>query len=99
YSGETQAATLGALSRAAGWVQGRDAARWREIGAELREIGGRGCGSAVCALETALLDAVCRSSHLPLWRHFGGAGAKLETDMTVPLGTRGEARDAARHIR
>ena len=97
YNGETQAAALGALSRSEGWVRGRDAAGWAQIGAELCAGCGPGCGSAVCALETALLDAVCRS--LPLWRHFGGAGTELETDMTVTLGTHGEAGGAARHIR
>jgi L-alanine-DL-glutamate epimerase-like enolase superfamily enzyme len=98
YNGETQASALEALSLAAEWVRGRDAAGWRGIGAELRSRSG-GCGSGVCALETALLDAVCRREGVPLWRHFGGAGTELETDMTVTLGTSGEARDAARHIR
>jgi L-alanine-DL-glutamate epimerase-like enolase superfamily enzyme len=98
YNGETQAAALGALSRAADWARGRDAADWRGIGAELRRRPG-GCGSGACALETALLDALCRRERLPLWRHFGGAGTELETDMTVTLGTDAEARGAARQIR
>lgn len=98
YNGETQAGALSVLSQAVDWVRGRDAADWRRIGAEVRD-GAGGLGSAACALETALLDAACRSAGVALWRHFGGAGTELETDMTVTLGSGAEAREAARHIR
>jgi L-Ala-D/L-Glu epimerase len=99
YNGETQSAALGALSRAGNWLPGRDAAAWTEISAEFRAQGGEGCGSALCALETALLDAVTRRDDLSLWRYFGGAGTELETDMTVTTGTPEEAGRAAREIR
>ncbi len=99
YNGETQSGALGNLSRAANWIPGRDAADWMGISAEFRSAGGAACGSAVCALETALLDAVTRRGGVSLWRHFGGAGTELETDMTVTTGTTGEAREAARLIR
>jgi len=99
YNGETQSAALGLLSAAANWLPGRDAKDWRGIGAEFRAGGGQACGSALCALETALLDAVTRRDGLSLWRYFGGAGTELETDMTVTTGTPGEAEAAARLIR
>jgi L-alanine-DL-glutamate epimerase-like enolase superfamily enzyme len=99
YNGETQSAALGLLLQAANWVPGRDAADWRGIAAEFRAFGGEGCGSARCALETALLDAVTRRDDLSLWRYFGGAGTELETDMTVTTGTSAEAWEAARLIR
>lgn len=98
YNGETQAAALASLSCAGQWLPGRDAGDWRAIGAELRARAG-GCGSAACALETALLDALCRSRGISLWRHFGGAGTELESDMTVTMGTSAQAGRAARHIR
>src|SRR5678816_1097799 len=56
-------------------------------------------GSALCALETALLDAATQRDGIPLWKYFGGAGTELETDMTVTTGTAVEAADAAREIR
>jgi L-alanine-DL-glutamate epimerase-like enolase superfamily enzyme len=99
YNGETQSDALGFLSHAANWVPGRDAADWRAVGAEFRATAGPGSGAALCALETALLDAVTRSEGVSLWRFFGGAGTELETDMTVTTGTPEEAREAAFLIR
>jgi L-alanine-DL-glutamate epimerase-like enolase superfamily enzyme len=99
YNGETQSAALALLTGAGNWLPGRDASDWRGLSAELRSVGGSACGSALCALETALLDAVNRRERTPLWRFFGGAGTELETDMTVTTGTPAQARDAARLIR
>jgi L-Ala-D/L-Glu epimerase len=99
YNGETQSAALGLLGRTANWMPGRDAADWRGIAAEFRSLGGSACGSALCAIETALLDAITRRDGMSLWRFFGGAGTELETDMTVTTGTPEEAGEAARLIR
>jgi L-alanine-DL-glutamate epimerase-like enolase superfamily enzyme len=99
YNGETQSAALALLLQAANWAPGRDAADWRGIADEFRAQAGAGSGSAQCALETALLDAVTRRDDLSLWRYFGGAGTELETDMTVTTGTPAQAREAARLIR
>src|ERR1700689_3748070 len=49
YNGETQAAALGLLSRAANWLPGRDAADWQGIASEFRSTAGKACGSALCA--------------------------------------------------
>jgi L-alanine-DL-glutamate epimerase-like enolase superfamily enzyme len=99
YNGETQSGALAQLSRAANWLPGWDAADWRGIAVEFRGAAGQACGSALCALETALLDAATRRDGISLWRFFGGAGTELETDMTVTTGTPGEAAEAARSIR
>lgn len=99
YNGETQSAALGCLVQAANWLPGRDVADWRSIASEFRATCGLACGSALCALETALLDAVTRGSGVPLFRFFGGAGTELETDMTITTGTAGEAAEAALEIR
>jgi L-alanine-DL-glutamate epimerase-like enolase superfamily enzyme len=99
YNGETQSAALALLTRAGGWLPGRDAADWRGIASAFRSMAGTPCGSALCALETALLDAVTRRDGVPLWRFFGAAGTELETDMTVTTGTPDEAREAAGNIR
>jgi L-alanine-DL-glutamate epimerase-like enolase superfamily enzyme len=99
YNCETQSAALAALSRAAAWLPGRDAADWRAIAEESAGWGGTTCGSARCALETALIDATARRQAVPLWRVFGGAGTELQTDMTVTTGSPEEAAEAARSIR
>lgn len=99
YNGETQLSAIDALARAAAWLPGQDASDWRRLAGESGAWKGSGCGSARCALETALVDAVARRDGVPLWRYFGGAGTGLATDMTVTTGTPGEAAEAARMIR
>ncbi len=101
YNGETQADALTTLRAAHAWVVGRDVSTegWRRLAEEFRVRGGAGCGSAQCAFEMALLDALARGDGTPLWKFFGGAGTTLETDMTVTTGTPAEAADAARSIR
>jgi L-Ala-D/L-Glu epimerase len=107
YNGETQADALSALRSAREWLVSRDARNWRELGAEFERRSAIRSGSARCALEMALLDALTRSDGLPLWKFFGAADGlgregpppELETDMTVTTGTPGEAADAARDIK
>lgn len=98
YNGETQAGALRVLLQAREWLPGRNARAWRALAAEFSRRGGRTCGAAQCAFETALLDALKRRERMPLWRYFGGAGVELETDMTVTTGSPAEAATAARAI-
>ena len=98
YNGETQADARRVLDSARGWLAGRPAADWRALAAEFRERGGAGCGSAQCAFEMALLDALTRRAGQPLWQFFGGASTELETDMTVTTGSAAEAAAGARDI-
>jgi L-alanine-DL-glutamate epimerase-like enolase superfamily enzyme len=99
YNGETQEGALGALRRAERWLPGWDCGDWRAVAAEFRSREGPGCGSSLCALETAMLDALAIRDGLPLWRFFGPGASELETDMTVTTGTPMEAGEAARAIR
>lgn len=101
YNGETQADALRTLRAAAAWLSGTTASLddWRTLAAEFRTRGGDRCGSAQCAFEMALLDALTRQAGLPLWKFCGGAGTELETDMTVTTGSAAEAASAARAIR
>ena len=98
YNGETQAGALRVLRQAREWLPSRNARAWRSLSAEFCKRGGRNCGAAQCAFETALLDALKRQERVPLWRYFGGAGTTLETDMTVTTGSPAEAAVAARAI-
>ncbi len=99
YNGETQAQALAALRAAGKWLVGTRVSDWRELGREFRRRSKIRSGSALCALESALLDALTRRDGLPLWKFFGGAGTTLETDMTVTTGSPAEAGLAARAIR
>jgi len=99
YNGETQADALATLAGARRWLVGRHAADWRALAGEFRQRGGGRCGSAQCAFEMALLDALTRRDGTPLWKFFGGAGTALETDMTVTTGSPEQAATDARAIR
>lgn len=99
YNGETQAQALAALAAAKAWLIGRPADDWRALATEFRTKGGAACGSAQCAFEMALLDALNRRDGMPMWKYFGGAGTTLETDMTVTTGTPEQAGVDARAIR
>lgn len=98
YNGETQATALAALAAARPSVVGLPETDWRSLAETFRAHGGATCGSAQCAFETALLDALTRRAGTPLWRFFGGAGTSLATDMTVTTGTAAEAAAGARAI-
>ena len=101
YNGETQAQALAALRAAQAWIVGREVSvsGWRALATEFRARGGAACGSAQCAFEMALLDALTQQQRQPLWKFFGAAGTTLETDMTVTTGSAAEAAEAARDIR
>lgn len=98
YNGETQADALRALGAMRGAVEGREAADWLGVAAVARAAGGAECGSAQCAFEMALLDALTRQRKQALWQFFGGASTTLETDMTVTTGTAEQAAADARAI-
>jgi L-alanine-DL-glutamate epimerase-like enolase superfamily enzyme len=97
YNGETQPDALRALASAAPRLAGSDARNWRAISGAWNAPDPP-TGSALCALETAVLDAVARHDGVPLWSFFGGAATTIETDMTVTTGTVREAAGAAAAI-
>ncbi len=96
-SGETQASTLSAVRAVAPALVGRDVAATRSLAALLgREIGD--APAARCGIEQAMFDALARASRVPTWALFGGAGASLETDMTVTAGDVDHAAASARAV-
>jgi len=97
FNGETQEAGRVAVEVARTMVEGADVREWRRIAVGLRSAIGP-VGSAQCAIETAVLDALTRYSRIPLWSFFGGVGTSLETDMTITTGTVEQAAAAARNI-
>jgi L-alanine-DL-glutamate epimerase-like enolase superfamily enzyme len=97
YNGETQAIALAAVEAASSMIEGADVREWRRLAVALRSAIGP-IGSAQCAIETAVLDALTRQARMPLWVFFGGMGTSLETDMTVTTGTVAQAATDAQAI-
>ncbi|WP_394827470.1 dipeptide epimerase [Pendulispora albinea] len=92
FNGETQDVARAAIESVRSTVEGSDVREWRAIADALR-VATR-VGSARCAIETALLDALTRRAQMPLWAFFGGREAELVTDMTIPTGSVARAREA-----
>jgi hypothetical protein len=99
YNGETQHDAMAALETARSWIVGRDARHWRELAGEFRQRRTVRSGSAQCALEMAVIDALLRHERKSMWEYFGGHGCQLETDMTVTTGTAEQAAIDTRAIR
>lgn len=97
FNGETQETARAAILAAQSQIEGADVREWRRIALALPAIPGM-TGSARCAIETALLDALTRRARLPLWSFFGGVASTLETDVTITTGSIAAAARAAREI-
>jgi L-alanine-DL-glutamate epimerase-like enolase superfamily enzyme len=94
FNGETQASTEEAIAAATPSLLGEDARCFRALAAALCATWPK-AGAARCALETAVLDALCRRAGLSLWAFFGGAERALVTDVTIPLAGVDEGREEA----
>lgn len=86
FNGETQASARAAIERARLGIEGSDVREWRAVAGYLRDRIAA-AGSARCAIETALLDALTKRVGMPLYVFFGGAADALETDMTITTGS------------
>jgi L-alanine-DL-glutamate epimerase-like enolase superfamily enzyme len=94
-NGETQAQVLAALGAARPALIGQDARSFRRVSAVAQEAMAA-TPSALCAFESALLDALTRHAGLSLWTFFGGADTSLVSDITIPTGTAADAERAAK---
>ncbi len=83
--GETRESCLLALHRLGQAILGRSAADYRQIGFWFSEQAPNH-PAARCGLETAVIDAHCRTSNIPMWRLWGGSDVRVrETDITIPI--------------
>jgi L-alanine-DL-glutamate epimerase-like enolase superfamily enzyme len=94
--GEDRTTCLNALSSLAPALIGqsiqqyRAQASWMAQAAPLQP-------AARCALETALLDAFCRSENIPMWQLWGGVAVRpRDTDITIPIATQDKTLSLAR---
>jgi L-Ala-D/L-Glu epimerase len=83
--GETREGCLTALRQLCKAALGHSAADYKKIGLNLSELA-PAHPAARCALETAVIDAYCRASNIPMWRLWGSAEVReRETDITIPI--------------
>jgi L-alanine-DL-glutamate epimerase-like enolase superfamily enzyme len=83
--GESRESCLRTLPQLCKAVLGRSAASYKEVGRSLSE---QACAypAARCGLETAIIDAYCRTENIPMWQLWGGADVRSrETDITIPI--------------
>lgn len=93
-TGETQSAAIETIQAAAAIVEDHPLAAYR---AAVRELARTfpGNSASLAGLETALVDAYCRSRGLSLAEFAGGPPTPIRTDYTVPLVDPQTARDRA----
>ena len=75
--GESRESCLFALHRLGKAVLGRSAANHKEVGRSLSEQAPTN-PAARCGLETAVIDAYCRASNIPMWQFWGGGMCERE---------------------
>lgn len=83
--GETREASLARAQLLATHLVGRSVRHYRALAYALVEDA-PDFPAARCGLETAMLDAFCRTASIPLWSLFGGMDVRpYETDITIPI--------------
>lgn len=83
--GETRESCLTALRQLCKAVLGRSTAGYKEVGRLLSEQA-LTHPAARCGLETAVIDAYCRTSNIPMWQLWGGTEVQArEADITIPI--------------
>ncbi len=95
---EDQATALHLLQESAGALIGRNTGEWRRIAHDLADHI-PGYPAVRAGLEMALIDALCRSWRVPLFRFFGGWQSSIVTDITIPICECDEAERLATYYR
>ena len=83
--GETRESCMSTLHQLSTAILGHSAANYKELGRILSEQA-RTHPAARCGLETAVIDAHCHTSNIPMWQLWGGVDVRAqETDITIPI--------------
>lgn len=98
FNADTQKDTLAAARKAAKSLVGRDADGLRPLLEGVEGALGAERGAARAAVGMALADAWAKRRGLPLRLVFGGAGSRVESDVTVTIVPAEQARAAAKTI-
>lgn len=94
-TGETVEGTRNNLRKAGSWIIGRDARDYVAISRRLHDEMPHN-KAAVAAIEMAVMDALTREMHIPLWKLFGSRPKRLSTDITIVISGQGETEDKAK---
>ena len=93
---EDRNSCLHALAHLAPSLIGQSAHDYQGLGHHLTEQA-PAQPAARCGIETALLDAHCRATGIPLWQIWGGADVRpRNTDITIPIATQEKTLSLAR---
>ena len=85
--GETRDSCLITLRQLAATLIGASAGHYALLAAEMAQTA-PSHPAARCGLETAMIDAYCRSTQIPMWQLWGGQDVhSRETDITIPIAT------------
>ena len=85
--GETRDSCLTTLRQLAATLIGESAGCYALLAAEMAQTA-PSHPAARCGLETAMIDAYCRSTQIPMWQLWGGQDVhSRETDITIPIAT------------
>lgn len=94
--GEDRTSCLQALAHLAPSLIGRLVHDYQALGHHLSQQA-PSQPAARCGIETALLDAYCRATAIPLWQFWGGADVRSRvTDITIPIATQEKTLSLAR---
>lgn len=94
--GEDRESCLQALAHLAPSLIGHSIHDCEELGRHLAEQA-PSQPAARCAIETALLDAYCRATAIPLWQFWGAADVRPRiTDITIPIASHEKTLSLAR---
>lgn len=94
-NGETQQSVLDRLLPVEGILREQNLGAYRAVSEGLQEFLAD-APSALCGVEIALLDALCRSHQLSCRSFFGGKELRLESDVTIVTGDAEHAAESAR---
>lgn len=84
---EDRTSCLRALNQLAPTLIGQSPAQVRTLAGRMAELT-PAQPAARCALETAMLDAYCRTAQYPMWQFWGGTDVRpRESDITIPIAT------------
>ncbi len=94
--GEDRESCLKALAHLAPSLMGRTVHDYHQLGRQLTEQA-PSQPAARCSIETAVLDAYCRATAIPLWQVWGGTDVRPRvTDITIPIATQEKTLSLAR---